>query len=156
MRLDIFVVLYLILMCAASCTPRGSPAPPGQFKAFGGEQPVISDLHFSSDGALLISAGGDKVVIWNVSTEAPWAVFSERGRSFSACGFSREEKSLFGADYQGQFTLWDISTREQLLQAQTHAHGLVGALLLRDRNCLMIGSGEGRISMWDITNKAAA
>ena len=69
---------------------------------------------FLADGKTLLSSGQDKKVrLWSVETGKPGRVLDTK-RAMITLRLSADEKQLWGADYDGVASRWDLASGKRL------------------------------------------
>lgn len=82
---------------------------------------TIFDLALSSDGKLLASAGGDKLVkIWDVATHQETARLEGHGAQVLTVGFDPKATQLVTAGEDHRVKVWDVKTRERIITLGSH------------------------------------
>jgi WD40 repeat protein len=82
---------------------------------------TIFDLAISSDGKLLATAGGDKLVkIWNLETHTEVAKLEGHTAQVLTVAFDGEAKQLLTGGADQQLSLWDVKTKERIATLGKH------------------------------------
>lgn len=114
----------------------------------------IFDLAFSSDGATLAGASGDKTVkIWNIKTKTLSFVLQGHHSSVVSVGFSRDGKLLVSGsgdslnDEPGEVILWDVRKRD-LIKVLTQDDEPAYLVAISPDQKLIASSHEDKIKIW--------
>jgi WD40 repeat protein len=82
---------------------------------------TIFDLSVSSDGKLLATAGGDKLVkIWDLETHQEIAKLEGHTAQVLALAFDPKNAQLVTGGVDEQLKVWDVKTREKINSLGTH------------------------------------
>ncbi|MEO6411696.1 MAG: WD40 repeat domain-containing protein, partial [Pedococcus sp.] len=94
-----------VLVDTATLKPRAHLTGQGETTA----------LAFSPDGTHL-AASGDRLMVWDLSGEAPLEVLAQEGEADDP-GFSRDGKTLYTATFAGLVQTWDLAGDRRFLPA---------------------------------------
>lgn len=76
---------------------------------------MVHTLAFSPDGGTLAIAGGNDLILWDLTTRATISVATQQHSAMTGdswyVGYSADAKSLVDVDSQGFARLWDVGTR---------------------------------------------
>lgn len=101
---------------------------------------------------LILTGGADKVVAsWNPNTfeNTP---FSIKTQSAIVTLQVINEKYLFIGLFNGHFHIIDIENKKEVKYFTKHKKGIYACTSEYNSNILIVGSGDGMISIWDIEN----
>jgi WD domain, G-beta repeat/PQQ-like domain/WD40-like Beta Propeller Repeat len=146
------LVAVLVSMAPARAEP---PAP----RTIGSHTGGVASTHFSPDGKLLVSGGGDKMIrIWNVADAK--MLHECKGPSSFTCAvrFSPDGKTIAGAGYEsGQgnvIYLFDVATGKALPTLPGHPSGGIRRIVFTpDGKQLVSGGFDGTVRVWDLQTK---
>ena len=83
---------------------------------------TIFDLAVSSDGKLLATAGGDKLVkIWDLATQQELAKLEGHTAQVFALAFNPDATQLVSGGADQQLKVWDVKTRERINTLGQHS-----------------------------------
>ncbi|MDB6172902.1 MAG: hypothetical protein JWL59_2213 [Chthoniobacteraceae bacterium] len=90
---------------------------------------LIYDMAISSDGAMLATAGGDKLVkIWDLATYSEIARFEGHVAQVLTLAFDASSAQLVTGGADQQLKVWDVKTRERLITLGTHTAAINGVM----------------------------
>jgi WD40 repeat protein len=119
------------------------------------EWPGVSSLALSSDGKTLASGSPIRrtIVLWDVATRRRKSQLL--GGPATILAFSPDGKTLASGDYDGQISLWDISTG-QLLGPPLDGHSkyIVGLGFSKDGKMLVSGGNDKTAVLWNLNSAA--
>lgn len=149
LRFSALAGLCLVSLLAAEPAAL-SPRPIGSHS--GG----IASTHFSPDGSLVASGGGDKVIrVWDVKTGKE--LHTWKGPSSFTCvvRFSPDGKTLAAAGYESgtgnAIYRFNLATGKELPRLAGHATGGVRRLLFTPDNKRIVSGGfDGFVRVWDV------
>jgi Tol biopolymer transport system component len=144
---------YLVLAVAGS-----APGEATKPRTIGTHAGGIASVHFSPDGKLLASGGGDRMIrVWDVSTAKE--VHALEGPTSFTCAvrFSPDGKVLAAAGYEtgsgNPIYLYDVATGKELPRLAGHPTGGVRRLVFTpDGKQLVSGGFDGAVRVWDLAS----
>jgi WD40 repeat protein len=146
------LVAVLVSVAAAHA---GAPTP----RSIGTHTGGVASTHFSPDGKLLASGGGDKMIrIWNVA-DGKMLHECEGPSSFTcAVRFSPDGKTVAGAGYESgqgnRIYLFDAATGKALPTLPGHPSGGIRRIVFTpDGKQLISGGFDGTVRVWDLATK---
>lgn len=141
--------LLALLFAAAAIAPAPAAAvdpPPGRPLArLPG--PTGTDVAFSRDEKLILTAGGDQARVWDAETYEPVTEPLKHGGALHSAAFSPDGTRLVTAADDGTARVWDVRTGKVLL-AVGHGKGLLSACFGPDGGRLLTAGGRAA-RVWD-------
>jgi WD40 repeat protein len=119
----------------------------------------IASTHFSRDGKLIASGGGDKMIrVWDVA--AGKQVQEWKGPNSFTCAvrFSPDGKTLAAAGYESgpgnAIYLYEVATGKELPKLAGHPSGGIRRLVFTpDGKQLISGGFDGTVRLWDLATR---
>jgi WD40 repeat protein len=121
-----------------------------------GHGAFVNSLAFSSGGDLLVSGSGDATVsIWDVSSKAELAKFTNNSAPIAEVAFCTADHSVLWVSSDGTAEYWDLDTQtlKNGLDAQPAGMVFRTAALSPDCRYAFLGNGHGDSLLWDTTNQ---
>jgi tricorn protease-like protein len=118
----------------------------------------VASIHFSPDGKLLASGGGDKMIrVWDVAGVKQVHEWEGPNSFTCAVRFSPDGKILAAAGYETGSShaiyLYDMTTGKPLPKLAGHASGGVRRLVFTpDGKQLLSGGFDGAVRIWDMVS----
>ncbi len=146
-----FACLVLLLQISATRAEQAVKPP-----VIGTHAGGIASIHFSPDGKLRASGGGDKMIrVWDVA--AAKQVYEWEGPNSFTCAvrFSPDGKILAAAGYESgpnhAIYLYDMTTGKPLPKLAGHASGGVRRLVFTPDGKQLLSAGfDGAVRVWDM------
>ena len=121
-----------------------------------GRDNYVSDLHFSADGKQLLAAANRMsrdpgVSLWDVGSGRLLKQLEQNPpptRGYWRCAYSRDQRYIAGAAFNGGIVVWDAASHEQTALL-TKPDGHYALAFLPTERRLFVGSGTGTIRAWD-------
>jgi hypothetical protein len=143
--------LVLALIGLASAEEAKKP------RTIGTHSGGIASVHFSPDGKLLASGGGDRLIrVWDVASGKEVHTFSGPTSFTCAVRFSPDGKTLAAAGYEtgsgNPIYLYDVTTGKELPRLPGHPTGGIRRMVFTpDGKQLISGGFDGALRIWDMT-----
>jgi WD40 repeat protein len=150
----------LLAACLSLALLGPAPAQPagGGYREVGRHGGGAASVHFSPDGKLLASAGGDNVLrVWDLANGKK--VRELKGPAGFTCSvrFSPDGKFLASAGYEtgpaggtSPVYVFDPATGKELAKLLTPSSGTRRVIYTPDSKCLITGGFDGVIRFWDL------
>jgi WD40 repeat protein len=147
--------LPLLLLARAPAQPAGK-----DYREVGRHGGGAASVHFSPDGKLLASAGGDKALrVRDVATGKVVHEFTAPGGFTCSVRFSPDGKFLAAAGYESgpgrgdsPVYVFDPASGKELARLPTPCSGVRRVVYTPDSKCLISGGFDGVIRFWDLRN----
>jgi WD40 repeat protein len=146
------LVAVLVSLAAAGAE---APTP----RTIGSHTGGVASTHFSPDGKLLVSGGGDKMIrIWDVAEGKMLHECAGPSSFTCAVRFSPDGKTIAGAGYEsGQgnmIYLFDVATGKALPTLPGHPSGGIRRIAFTpDGKQLVSGGFDGTVRVWDLQSR---
>jgi WD40 repeat protein len=148
----IFKILCAFVVIASGLSPAIAAEKPEIFVQLGHSGSIYS-VAFSRDGRYAISAGGDRTIIWEVSTGKEIRSWN----SSSSLAVSPDgEKILLGTGYIGyEMKLYDLSNGREINNYKGHSSPIESVALSPDGRYALSGSGvfwnstDNTVRLWE-------
>ena len=115
-----------------------------------GHQKDVSAIHFTPDGAMLVSAAGDDTIrFWNPDDGSQVGIIkATHGARRLQC--DPTGRIVAAGGWQHVISLWDIDTKKELVVLQGH-RDYVGALSFRSDGAYLASASRDRTArVWDV------
>lgn len=105
---------------------------------------------FSKKHNLLFTGGSDKVVAtWDLEKEENTPLTIKTDSAILNFQLLNEEKQLFIGLFSGNFHVIDLETRKEISVFSNHKLGVFTSSYMQSYNRLIVGAGDGSLSIWD-------
>tara|TARA_B100000674_G_C37849968_1_gene919462 strand:+ start:118 stop:1011 length:894 start_codon:yes stop_codon:yes gene_type:complete len=105
---------------------------------------------FSKKYNLLFTGGSDKVVAtWDIEKEENTPLTIKTDSPILNLQLLNEDKHLFIGLFNGDFHLIDLETRKEISVFSNHKLGVFASSYVQTYNRLIVGAGDGTLSIWD-------
>ena len=124
---------------------------PHQLASLAGHTGEVTTVSFSPDGATLVSAARDGIMLWDVESRESIATLN--GDAVSSASYSPDGAILASGARDGRITLWDVGTRQQIVALEGHTDRVGSVSFSPDGAILASGSRDGRIILWNVESR---
>jgi WD40 repeat protein/basic membrane lipoprotein Med (substrate-binding protein (PBP1-ABC) superfamily)/DNA-binding SARP family transcriptional activator len=120
-------------------------------------QARLSDIRFSPDGKRLALAGLDgSLQIREVADpQADPMILKDDQESVLAAAFSGDGSLLASTGFDGEVTIWNALTSEELFTISAHSFFATSVVFSLDGSWLATGSLDGQVILWDLSTRQA-
>ena len=123
-------------------------------RVFGGHADAVRAVAFSSDGKLLVAAGGlpgrrGEVKIWDAATGAELRTIAGHTDCIYAVAFSPDGKHIATAGYDKLIKLWDAATGAEVRTLKDHIDAIYALAYTPDGKRLVSGAADRTVKIWD-------
>ncbi|MCI0537275.1 MAG: serine/threonine protein kinase [Verrucomicrobiales bacterium] len=139
-----------------------NPSAPRELPSLGGHTGTVHALDFAPGSYTLASAGGNKIVIWELGPDyrpiAERMLRDSRGSQgiLDAIGFSPDGQMLASSGSDCNLRLWDLSgANRDPVKFQGHEAD-VNSVAFSPDNRLISSSHDGTVKLWDISTAWSA
>lgn len=101
----------------------------------------------------IAALGGDDIQFWDL--ESGWLLRSISGHPspVSTLAFSRDASQLYSATYDGEISLWSVSSGERLRRLESRrTAGASATAFTEDGRLALVGGGDNRVVLWNLAN----
>lgn len=110
----------------------------------------IYAVTFSKRYNLLFTGGSDKVVAtWDIEKEENTPLTIKTDSAVLNLQLLNEDKQLFIGLFNGDFHVIDLETRKEISFYSNHKLGVFTSLYMQSHKRLIVGAGDGSLSIWD-------
>ncbi len=111
----------------------------------------VAELHFSPDGAHLLSAQLDgRVTVWDLATGSAAQEFAGHEHGATAAAFLPDGKRVLSGGLDDTIRTWDRATGRELWRGKSGLYGVKALALSPDGATAACGGYAGKIILWDI------
>ncbi len=123
-----------------------------ELRRFEGHSGNVYDIELTSDAQSVLSAGDNRVLLWNYETLEIALTLENFGNQISArsLAISPDDKTFVTGLNNGVIILWDIATGEEIRRLAGHTDDVITLEFSADGQFLFSGSNDRRIRLWDI------
>ena len=105
---------------------------------------------FSKKYNLLFTGGSDKIVAtWDLEKEENTSLTIKTDSAVLNFQLLNEDKHLFIGLFSGHFHVIDLETRKEISFFSNHQKGVFSSSYMQSYNRLIVGAGDGSLSIWD-------
>ena len=127
--------------------------------AWTGHVSMPRSVAFDPAGARLVTAGGDKALVWQLTKDAGGAIVGAKevpildghGSWVRYAAFSPDGKRLVTAGDDWQVKIWDAETGTELNTLSGHTGWVGSAVYSPDGQQVLTASNDGTVQLWDAT-----
>ena len=114
-----------------------------------GHDSGVSDLTYSSDGALLASGSWDATVkLWNVAHRQLIGTLEGHTRGVTSVAFSDDGRTLASGSFSGAVRLWNVGNLREIGFVQGHKERVTSLTFSDDGRTLASGSSDRTVRLW--------
>ena len=111
---------------------------------------MITGVSWSPDGTRLASAGGGKLVVWEVQRGECQHTFAGHCDLVSSVTWDRSGERLISGGSDGMLRWWEIHSGTCLQERQAHEGTIWSLKRSPDGRLLASGGDDGAIRIWDL------
>jgi WD40 repeat protein/tRNA A-37 threonylcarbamoyl transferase component Bud32 len=134
-----------------SLRPPPAPLGAGLRAVYRGPAGPAKVMAFSRDGALIASAGDDRVVrVWEAATGAERACLRGHLGQVDSLAFAPDGRRLATGSADGTARIWDVATGAERVRLRSPGgRGIQGVAFAPDGRLFATGSSDGSVWLWD-------
>ncbi|CAN7994172.1 unnamed protein product [Ixodes hexagonus] len=123
----------------------------GKFeKTISGHKLGISDVAWSTDSRLLVSASDDKTLkIWEVSSGKCLKTLKGHSNYVFCCNFNPQSNLIVSGSFDESVRIWDVKTGKCLKTLPAHSDPVSAVHFNRDGSLIVSSSYDGLCRIWD-------
>lgn len=123
----------------------------GKFeKTIAGHKLGISDVAWSSDSRLLVSASDDKTLkLWELSTGKCLKTLKGHSNYVFCCNFNPQSNLIVSGSFDESVRIWDVRTGKCLKTLPAHSDPVSAVNFNRDGSLIVSSSYDGLCRIWD-------
>ncbi|MCH8290086.1 hypothetical protein IH992_03125 [Candidatus Poribacteria bacterium] len=125
----------------------------GEIAILKGHANHIRSLSFSPDGAVLASASGKTIWLWDMTTKEQTAILEGHTRDVACITFSPNGRLLVSGSGDGTVRVWDVATKQAIAQLEGHTDWVTSVSFSPDGRLLASASEDSTIRLWDVATK---
>ena len=114
-----------------------------------GHTDSVSQIAFSSNGAILASVSGTTINLWNVGTSTHRYTLTGHNSHVYAIAFSPDGRTLASGSENGKIRLWNVVTGQYRVTLEGHRHAVRSVAFSPDGRTLASGSSDNTIRLWN-------
>jgi len=116
-----------------------------------GHTDSVSQIAFSSNGAILASVSGTTINLWNVGTSTHRYTLTGHNSHVYAIAFSPDGRTLASGSQNGKIRLWNVVTGQYRVTLEGHSSSVRSVAFSPDGGTLASGSSDRTIRLWNAT-----
>ncbi len=109
-----------------------------------------SVARFSPVGALLASAEGNAIQLWNTGTWRKQNSIDKFSSPVWCLAFARDGKTLAGCEQNGTIRLWDVDENREIAHHVGHTSIVLAVAFAPDGRRLATAGVDGTVKLWDL------
>lgn len=119
----------------------------------------VSDVSFSTDGSILVSASGvpgvrGETIIWRVADGSRIRAFAGQSDTLYAARLSPDQKQLASASYDKTILIWNVENGKVLHELKGHNEAIYDVAFRPDGKVLASVSGDRTLKLWNVESGA--
>lgn len=116
-----------------------------------GHTDSVTQIAFSQNGAILASASGTTINLWNLGTSTHRHTLTGHNSHVYAIAFSPDGRTLASGSENGKIRLWNVVTGQYRVTLEGHRHAVRSVAFSPDGRTLASGSSDNTIRLWNAT-----